>query len=239
MTRAAIVVLLVATSCTSGTDLTVFAASSLTQPFTALAKTFEAAHRGTHVTFNFAASSALALQIEQGASPDVFASADDATMNRVRRFVGSRAVFARNRLEIVVAKGDPKHIKALADLSRPGLVVALCAHQVPCGSLADEALSKAHANVRAASREENVKAVLTKVELGEADAGIVYASDVRTAHDVSEVTIPASENVTTSYPIAVLRSASHAAAARSFVAFVRSAGGSRVLRRAGFLLPAA
>jgi molybdate transport system substrate-binding protein len=230
------VLVLALSSCTANTrsDVTVFAASSLTGAFTALAKS----DPSLDVTFNFGASSTLATQIAQGGSADVFASADDASMRRVAGSVGSPSAFARNELEIVVAKHNPKHIRTLADLATPGLLVALCARQVPCGALADEALAKAHAAVRSPSREENVKAVLAKVELGEADAGIVYVTDVKSAGANAEgVAIPDASNVTTTYPIAILRHSSHKAAARAFVRLVLSAAGRRVLRRSGFLPP--
>ncbi len=236
MKRAAIVCLWLAlASCASPPSpngITVLAASSLTEVFSALG-------HGHHDTFDFAASSALALQIREGAPADVFASADEANMQKVASLVDTPTVFARNRLEIVVGRGNPKHVASLADLARPGLLIALCAKQVPCGSFADQAFGKAHVSVKSASREENVKAVLEKVELGEADAGIVYATDVKSAGaKATGVAIPAADNVIASYPIAVVKKAVHRDAARSFVRLVLSASGQRMLRRFGFLSPA-
>lgn len=233
MRRCVVVLALLLSSCgpKSGDNVTVFAASSLTEAFTSLAKQ----DPSLHVTFNFGASSTLATQIQNGAPADVFASADETNM----RMVTSRStVFARNRLAIAVAVGDPKHIRTLADLARPGLIAALCASQVPCGSFADEALAKAHVSLRGASREENVKAVLTKVELGEADAGIVYVTDAVSAGGRAQgVAIPDSDNVIASYPIVIVKGARHVSAAREFVKLVLSAKGQRVLRRFGFLSP--
>jgi molybdate transport system substrate-binding protein len=136
-------------------------------------------------------------------------------------------------LEIAVPKGSTR-VRSLADLSRPGLNVALCAAVVPCGHFADEVLAKAHVSVRSPSREEDVKAVLTKVGLGEADAGVVYTSDVATSPRVDGVAIPAADNVVARYPIATLTHARNAAAARAFVALVLSSAGRDVLRRYGF-----
>lgn len=227
--RKLLVVALLFTSCAAkpaGTP-TVLAASSLTEAFGAL---------GANATFSFGASSALALQIRQGAPADVFASADETNMRKVSSLVDKPSVFARNRLEIVVAKGDPHRVTSLAGLT--GRTVALCAKQVPCGTFADEALMKAHVSLPNASREENVKAVLTKVELGEADAGIVYVTDVKSARDkVTGVTIPDAENVIAAYPIAVLRNAPHHAAAVAFERLVLSTKGQRVLRSFGFMSP--
>jgi len=215
-------------------DVTVFAASSLTAAFTALAKT----DPSLHATFDFGASSTLATQLAEGPA-DVFASADETNMRKVSSLVETPAIFARNRLEIAVAPGDPKHIASLADLSRPGLIVAICAPRVPCGTFAREAFAKAHVTVPNASSEENVSAVLTKVELGEADAGIVYTTDVQSAGaKVGAVPIPEADNIIASYPIAVVKDGVHRGAARAFERLVLSAKGQRLLRRFGFLPPA-
>lgn len=223
----------------SGT-VTVLGASSLTEAFTALAHRFEAAHPGVRVRTSFAASSELAAQVRQGAPADVFASADTVNMAEVRDAhdtVGTPRVFARNRLEIAVEPGNPRHVRSLADLARPGTVVVLCASQVPCGRLADEALARAGVALTPASREADVKATLTKVALGEADAGIVYVTDVRANDQVAGVPIPSAVNPTTDDPIAVLRQAPNATGARSFVDFVLGAAGRRVLASFGFLAP--
>ena len=208
-----------------------FAAASLTDAFKAEA----AAFHGGRVQLNFGGSSTLAAQITQGAPADVFASADQASMQRVvdAGDATARAVFATNRLQLVVGPGNPKGIHSLADLARPGLVIVLCAPAVPCGAYAAQALGKAGVTVHPASQEQDVKAVLTKVELGEADAGIVYETDVRAAgRAAAGIDIPAGENVIADYPIALLKGASRAAA--EFVDFVRSPDGQRILAGFGF-----
>jgi molybdate transport system substrate-binding protein len=220
--------------------LRVFAASSLTEAFGALGDAFESSHPGVDVRFNFAASSALAQQITEGAPADVFVSADEPNMAKVvdgGGAVGSPVVVARNRLSIVVEKGNPKRITSLRDLARPGTVVVLCAPEVPCGRYAAAALSTSGVTVRPASLEENVKAVVTKVALGEADAGIVYVTDVRAASkDVDGVAIdvagaPALQAV---YPAVVVRGARDRSLARAWVSFVRSPDAQRTLARFGF-----
>ena len=191
--------------------------------------------------FSFGASSALETQIEQGAPADVFAAADAATGQKLAaagQVAGSPATFARNRLAIAVEPGNPKHIASLADLAKPGVVVVLCADAVPCGKFAAEALSKAHVSVTPASKEENVKAVLSKVTLGEADAGIVYVTDVKSAGTkVSGVTIPDSQNVIASYPIGIVKDTGNRSLSDAFSAYVTSAAGSKTLRSFGFLSP--
>src|SRR5437868_544413 len=179
--------------------ITVFAASSLNAAFTTLGADFEKSHPGTMVRFSFAGSSSLAAQIQQGALGDVFASADQPNMQKViQAGLTSQMpiVIARNDLEIVVAKGNPKHVEALADLARSGLVVVLCAPAVPCGHYAAQTLQKAGVSVKPASQEADVKSVLSKVALGEADAGLVYVTDVKSAGNAVEgVAIPAVLNV--------------------------------------------
>lgn len=232
---AALAVAAMLSACGNGpprTELHVFAASSLTEVLGELGRTFERAREGVDVVFNFAASSALARQIEEGAAADVFASADTVSMERLAELAPSPSVFARNRLAIAVQDGNPRRIGALGDLARDELVVVLCAEQVPCGTYAGRVLRRAGVTLRAASREENVKAVLTKVSLGEADAGIVYVTD--TADGVDLVPIPASTNVRTAYPVAVLRDAAEPALGRAFVALLRSGDGRRALRDRGF-----
>ena len=227
---------LASTACGSNqpSEVTVFAAASLTEAFTAIAKDAPL----PHVTFDFDASSTLATQIQQGGPADVFASADETNMQKVSSEVTSPAVFARNRLEIVMPRGNPKHVTSLADLAKPGLNIALCAQQVPCGKFADQALANIHASVKSPSREQNVRAVLTKVELGEADAGIVYVTDAKSAAGkVDRLDIPDAQNVIATYPIAVVRNAPHHDAAVAFVRLVLSARGQRVLRSFGFLSP--
>ena len=219
--------------------VTVFAAASLTASFQALAAAFEQAHPGTHVQLDFAGSPTLVQQIGDGAPADVFASADEANMQKVVEQHAVRdtpAIFTRNALEIAVAPGNPKHLAGLADLAKPGLVVALCGPTVPCGRYAAEAMTKAGATMPAASQEPDVRAVLTKVSFGEADVGIVYVTDVKAAAGkVQGVPIPESGNVVARYPIAVLTHAPNPTGGAAFVAFALSAEGQRVLATFGFL----
>jgi molybdate transport system substrate-binding protein len=222
-------------------DLTVFAASSLTDAFGALGKALEAANPGTRITFSFGGSSALVAQLQQGAPADVFASADQPNMKKLTD-AGLQAEppvdFATNKLKIVVPKGNPKHIASLSDLARPGVIVALCAPSVPCGSFAAQALQKAGVSVSPASLEDSVRGVLSKAQLGEIDAGIVYATDVLAGGDkVQGISIPDQVNPIAVYPIAVLQSAQNPAGARAFQSFVRSPAGQAVVARYGFLAP--
>jgi molybdate transport system substrate-binding protein len=206
----------------SGT-ITVLAASSLTKAFTALGTQFEAAHAGTKVAFSFGSSSELETQIEQGAPADVFASADKKNMDKLvaaHDNVGAPSEFAKNKLEIAVEKGNPQHIATLADLTRSGLVVVLCDPSVPCGKFADQVLANAKVSLTPKSREVNVKATLSKVELGEADAAIVYVSDVASSGKVDGLVIPDSVNVVTTLPIVALKGSHHAALAAAWIAFV-------------------
>jgi molybdate transport system substrate-binding protein len=218
-------------------SITVLAASSLTESFNEIGRRFQDSHPGVHVTFSFDASSTLVQQAVAGAPADVLVTADTDTMQKAvdAGAVSAPTVFAHNRLSIIVAKGNPKGIHGLADLSRPGLVVVLCAVEVPCGKFAAQSLAKAGATVTPKSLEPNVKGVVSKVTLGEADAGIVYSTDVKAAGAQAEgVTIPPQQNVVADYPIATLKSTKNAALAAAFVAFVRSGEGTAVLTGAGF-----
>ena len=221
-------------------SITVFAASSLTAAFTRIGTTFEKARPGAKVQLTFAGSSTLAAQIQQGATGDVFASADQPTVQQLvdaGLVSGLPSIFARNRLQIVVAAGNPKHIGGLADLSRAGLVVLLCAPAVPCGRYATQALRAAGVTVTPASQEADVKAVVSKISLGEADAGIVYVTDVKAAGaGVQGVDIQAGFNVTADYPIVVLKDSRHVALARAFISYVL-ADGQQNLARDGFAAP--
>jgi molybdate transport system substrate-binding protein len=219
--------------------LTVFAAASLTEPFTALGRTFESTRPGVKVRFNFGGSSTLAQQIVQGAPVDVYAAASPATMRTVvgdgSVGPGGTPVFARNRLVIAVPQGASRQVRGLRDLARPGLKVVLCAPQVPCGAAAERALEAAGVRVRAVSQEQDVKAVLTKISMGEADAGLVYRSDVKAAaRRVRGIEFPESAQAVNDYPIAVLERAPERGLAEQFVALVRSAQGRTVLTQAGF-----
>ena len=222
-------------------EITVFAAASLTESFDAMAKQFQKKYPDVDVRFSYDASSNLATQINQGAPADVFASADADNLQKTidaGTVTPPPAVFAKNRLEIAVEKGNPKRIKSLADLQKPGLVVVLCADQVPCGKYAAQSLAMAGVTVSPASKEENAKATLSKVSIGEADASIVYVTDVRAAKGTtSGVKIPDKGNVIATYPIGVVKASQNATAAKAWVKFVRSNEGQAILRKFGFLPP--
>jgi molybdate transport system substrate-binding protein len=222
----------------SANELKVFAAASLTAAFTDIGKQFTSANGGTKVTFNFAGSQALATQIQQSAPADVFASADLANMGKVKDLVGTPQNFASNLLAIVVEKGNPKGVKGLDDLASPDLKVVLAAEDVPAGRYAKQALDKAGVKVTPVSQEDNVKAVVTKVSLGEADAGIVYVTDVTAGGDkVEGVDIPQTQNVTATYPIATVKATKAQDKAQAFMDLVLSAQGQQVLEQYGFLSP--
>jgi molybdate transport system substrate-binding protein len=222
-------------------EITVFAAASLTESFGAIAKQFEKRYPDVEVKLNFDSSSNLAAQIQQGAPADVFASADETNMQRAvdsRDVTAAPVVFARNRLEIAVEHGNPKKIKSLADLGKSGLVVVLCADAVPCGKYAAEAFAKAGVDVNPASKEENAKATLSKVSLGEADVSVVYVTDVKAAKgDVSGVKIPDRHNVLATYPIAVAEEGPNPEAAKAWVQYIQSNRAQKTLRKFGFLPP--
>ena len=219
-------------------EVVVFAAASLTEAFTRIGEDFEAAHPGVAVTFNFAGSSALARQINQGAPADVFAPAAPANMAQVTGaggVAGSPAVFARNRLEIAVPRGNPARITGLADFARPELTIALCAEQVPCGAAARTVFLAAGVTAAPDTLEQDVKAVLTKVRLGEVDAALVYRTDVEAATgEVEGIEFAESAAAVNDCPIAVLAAARNAAGARAFVDYVLSGQGRAVLAAAGF-----
>ncbi|MGE5830491.1 MAG: molybdate ABC transporter substrate-binding protein [Micromonosporaceae bacterium] len=222
-------------------NITVFAAASLTESFTQVGQDFEAASPGSKVIFNFAGSSALATQINQGAPADVFAAASPATMKTVTdagSADGSPVVFARNQLVIAIPHGNPKGIAGLSDLTKPGLKVALCAEQVPCGAAAKTALAAAHVTLTPVTLEQDVKAALSKLKLGEVDAALVYRTDVKaSSSDVDGIEFPESAGAINDYPIVVLTSAPNRTAAAAFVAYVRSDQGKAVLSQAGFQVP--
>ncbi|WP_436524312.1 molybdate ABC transporter substrate-binding protein [Actinoplanes sp. HUAS TT8] len=221
--------------------INVFAAASLTESFTTLGKQFEAAHQGTTVKFNFAGSSALATQINQGAPADVFASAapkNMATVTDAGNGAGAPTTFVKNQLVIAVAKGNPKQITGLADLTKPGLKVALCAEAVPCGAAAKTALDASGVKLTPVTLEQDVKAALAKVKLGEVDAALVYRTDAKaSAADVDAVEFPESDKAINEYPIVVLKKATNAAGGQAFVDYVLSADGKTVLTAAGFQAP--
>lgn len=232
------------TSCgsdTSTTTLEVSAAASLTGAFGEIEEAFERVHPDVDVVLNFASSSDLVTQIVEGAPVDVFASADTKNMDKVSEaglIAGDTRIFATNSLRIIVAPGNPLEITSLADLTRPGLVYVTCDPSVPIGRYAQEVLDAAGVDVAPASFEENVKGIVAKVTAGEADAGIVYATDVLAAGDRAEgVDIPGELNVSARYPIAALTSSDSSEVARRFVDFVGSSEGSAILTRFGFGTP--
>lgn len=247
---AAVLVGAMAAGCGSGSPaagtperktLTVLAAASLTDSFGALEKKFEAEHAGVDVKISFQGSSALAQQIVNGAKVDVFASADEANMKKVTD-AGLTAtqpeVFATNQLTIVVAPGNPKKIASLADLAKDGVIVVVCAPQVPCGTAAQKVAKAANVTLKPKSEEQDVKAVLTKVQAGEADAGLVYRTDVNSAKGkVDSVDFAEAPQAINRYPIAVVKDAPQADLARAFVELVRGAGGKAELSKVGFTLP--
>lgn len=251
MMAAALAAVLALAACGAGDDpapqdggkgvtgaVTVFAAASLTEAFTTIGADFEKAHPGTKVTFNFAGSSALATQINQGAPADVFASAAPKNMQTVTDAGGAKgaaAVFVKNQLVIVVPKGNPKGITGLADLAKPDVKVALCAEQVPCGAAAKKAIGDLR--ITPVTLEQDVKSALSKVKLGEVDAALVYRTDARSASDVDAVEFPESAAAVNDYPIVALKDAPNPAGADAFVAYVLSEPGRAVLLAAGFQAP--
>lgn len=215
-----------------------FAAASLTDAFTAAGEAFEAANGGLSVEFSFDASSALVTQITEGAPADVFASADLPTMTKLTDtgLNGSDPVrFATNPLTIIVPRGNPGRVTAVEDLANPDLTVVLCAGEVPCGNYASRILDAAGVEVSPASLEENVRGVVTKVTAGEADAGIVYVTDVTAAGDGAEsVEIAEDVNVLAEYPIATVAESDNQEAAQAFIDFLTGAGGQAILADHGF-----
>ncbi|MFF3886833.1 molybdate ABC transporter substrate-binding protein [Streptomyces sp. NPDC001914] len=225
----------------SGT-VTVFAAASLKESFTALGQQFEKAHPGTKVSFSFGGSDSLAASITGGAPADVFAAASPKTMAIVTD-KGDAATtpetFVRNQLEIATLPGNPDKISSLKDLTKSGLKVVLCDKTVPCGAAAQKALDASDLKLTPVSYEQDVKSALTKVELKEADAAVVYKTDVKAAGDkVEGVEFPESADAINDYPIALLKDAPNTAAAKAFIDLVRSPEGQNVLTQAGFLKPA-
>ncbi|MGR7024433.1 molybdate ABC transporter substrate-binding protein [Geodermatophilus sp. URMC 62] len=233
---------------TSGTSssgptgtVTVFAAASLTDVFTDLGRRLEDGNDGLDVQFNFAGSSALATQLTQGAPADVFASANGTQMSVVTDAGladGDPTVFTGNVLEIAVPAGNPAGITGLADFGREELTLAVCAPEVPCGAAAEDVFAAAGVTARPDTQEEDVRAALTKVELGEVDAALVYATDVTAAGDAVEgVPFPGAEDAVNEYPLCTLAAAPNPDGARAFVDLVLSEEGRRALADAGFRTP--
>jgi len=211
----------------------------LTASFNAIGTAFQAAHPGVTIKFNFGGTPTLVTQIEQGASADVLASADTTNMDKLKTdgfTAGTPQVFAHNKLEIVVAAGNPKGITGLADLTKPGVIYITEAPTVPAGKYALQILANANVKVTPKSLETDVKSVVSKIELGEADAGIVYVTDVTAAgNKVAGVPIPDSVNVIATYPIVAVKGTKNADIANAFIAYVLSADGQATLQSFGFL----
>lgn len=218
----------------SGT-VEVYAAASLQRSFDEIARAFEEQNPGTTVSAVYDGSSTLATQIAEGAPADVFASADEKNMAKVAAQAPDPKLFAGNTLVIAVPAGNPASVRDLDDLAR--VTTVLCAPEVPCGAASQTLLSNAGVAVTPASAEQNVTAVLTKVAAGEADAGLVYATDVVGRDDVEAIVPTGADAVVNRYPIATLSDASNPGAASAFVAFVLSDAGQKILADAGFRAP--
>ncbi len=224
----------------SGGTITVFAAASLMGTFTQLGKQFEAAHKGDTVKFSFGPSSGLATQITSGAPADVFASAAPANMDTVVQAgdASSPKNFAQNTMEVAVPPKNPAKVTSVNDLAKKSVKVALCQPQVPCGVVAAEVFKNAGITVKPVTLQPDVKSVLTQVELGSVDAGMVYVTDVMAAGTkVMGVKISASDNASTLYPIATINSSKHKSEAQAFMNYVLSPAGQQVLTAAGFEKP--
>lgn len=220
--------------------ITVFAAASLKASFTEIGAAFEKANPGVTVTFNFAGSSDLVTQIQSGAPADVFASADTKNMDKLSADQLEQAPenFASNTLEIATAPDNPKDIESLADLTKPGLLVVLCAPAVPCGSAAAKVEQTAGIDIMPVSEEQSVTDVLGKVTSGQADAGLVYVTDIEAAGDsVEGVEFPEADSAVNIYPIAPLANSKNADIAAKFTAFVLGTTGQKILADAGFAKP--
>ncbi len=242
-----------ATPSVSG-EIIVFAASSLTDAFGEIGQNFQAAYPGAWVTFNFASSSALRTQLEQGARADVFASANQQEMARARESnvtAGEEKIFARNRLVVIVPRTNPGGVARLRDLSKPGLKFVTAAPEVPVGVYTQDMLDrlsqdpafgsdfKDRVNGNIVSRETNVRQVVAKINLGEADAAVVYATDVTPdlSDGIKAINIPDQYNTLAAYPIATAMPASNPRGADAFVSYVTGPAGQEVLKKWGFIPP--
>jgi molybdate transport system substrate-binding protein len=248
-------VLLVSTGAACGSDdseggssgsketktLTVYAASSLTAAFEEIGKQFEADHEGVKVKFSFGGSSDLVAQIQQGAPADVFASADEANMDKATAddlIEGDPVNFATNTLEIAVPPDNPAGVASLKDLAKPGTEVVVCAAEVPCGAAAQGVEKDAGVEIKPVSEEQSVTDVLNKVTTGEADAGLVYVTDVQAASDkVKGITFPESSAVVNTYPIGAIADSKNKELAQDFIDLVTGDAGQQVLADAGFAKP--
>jgi molybdate transport system substrate-binding protein len=237
----------ISTGCGASNDaapaehLVVFAAASLKQSFTQIGEQFKTDNPGASVEFSFAGSSDLVTQLTQGAKADVFASADTKNMDKAAKaglLAGDPVNFASNTLTIAVAPGNPKGITSLRDLTKPGLDVVVCAPQVPCGAAAQKVEQAAGVQLSPVSEESSVTDVLNKVSTGQADAGLVYVTDVEgSGGKVTGVAFPEASGSVNTYPIAVLNGAGEAGLARRFVDYVTGEAGQKVLEQAGFTKP--
>ncbi|MFI1197995.1 molybdate ABC transporter substrate-binding protein [Streptomyces sp. BHT-5-2] len=220
------------------TKLTVLAAASLTDVLQKAGAVYEKEHPGTKVAFSFAGSQELAAQVKQGAPADALVTADTKTMDGLKADTGAPTVIAKNRLVIATGKGNPKKVGALKDLANSKLKVVLAAPDVPVGRYGKKVLDAQKLTVKPVSQEPNVRAVLSKVELGEADAGIVYKTDAATApKKVDAIDIPDAQNAVASYPAATLKSSQHSAAAAAFVKWLSTPEAQKLLQEAGFQKP--
>jgi molybdate transport system substrate-binding protein len=221
--------------------LTVSAAASLTDVFNGLEKTFEQQNPGTQVRINYGGSSDLAQQIVNGAPADVFAAANTSTMEKVAKaglVSGQPKVFVTNTLQIAVAPGDPKGIHTFADLTKPDLKVVTCAKPVPCGSATAQVEKATGITLKPVSEEPDVRSALTKVSTGDADAAVVYVTDVKSGGGkVDGVSFPEASKAINKYPIAVLKNAPQPDLAAKWVALVEGPVGQKALSDAGFGAP--
>ncbi|MBT3082418.1 MULTISPECIES: molybdate ABC transporter substrate-binding protein [Streptomyces] len=219
-------------------ELTVLAAASLTDVFKEAGAAYEKENPGTKVKFSFAGSQELAAQVKQGAPADALVTADTKTMDGLSGETGTPTVIAKNRLVIAVGEGNPEKVGSLKDLADTKLKVVLAAPEVPVGRYSKQILDAQKIEVKPVSQEPNVRAVLSKVELGEADAGLVYKTDAETAPDkVDAIDIPDAENAVASYPAATLKASQHSEAAAAFVAWLSTPAAQKILQGAGFQQP--
>ncbi|MER7395110.1 molybdate ABC transporter substrate-binding protein [Streptomyces sp. NPDC000151] len=220
------------------TTIKVLAAASLTDVFKKAGAAYEKAHPDTIVKFSYAGSQQLAAQVEQDFPADALVTADTKTMDGLKGKTGTPVTIAHNRLVIATGEGNPEKVKDLKSLTDSGLKVVLAAPAVPVGRYSQQVLDKQHLKVKPVSQEQDVRGVLSKVELGEADAGIVYATDAETAPGkVDAVSIPDDQNAVAAYPAATLKVSEHKKQADSFVTWLRSAKAQQILRDAGFQKP--
>lgn len=218
--------------------ITVLAAASLTEAFNEASTVYAKNHKDQTVKFSFAGSQELAAQVKQGAPADVIATADTKTMDGLTNEVGAPQIFAKNKLTIIVPKGNPKNVTSLADLARGDLTVVLAGPTVPVGRYSRDALAKAGVDVKPKSEETDVKAVVTRVRMGEADAGIVYTTDASAAGgDVVAVEIPEQFNVVASYPVAVIKDSGKQGPATAFTQWLLTPEAQQILAKYGFAAP--